>query len=116
MLALTLPAELWLEIFALATSDPLLLASDYQAFQPIHHHHQIKLDSGLSTLKALCVVCKRWNALASSLLYREIQIQHGSRDLLQSLQKSSVSLASTRERFTNGDMVRLIESYHSCTK
>ncbi|KAH6916632.1 hypothetical protein BKA70DRAFT_1250118 [Coprinopsis sp. MPI-PUGE-AT-0042] len=100
-----LPAELWLEIFALATFDPLHLSSEYQAFQPIHYHRK---PTRLSTLRTLSLVCRCWKALASGMLYEDIRIQHGMWDLLRALRKSPVSLASgtDTETYTNGNTVR----------
>lgn len=109
MLAINLPTEIWLEIFELATLDPLLLASDYRAFQPIHHNRR---PTGLSTLRTLCLVCKCWNALASAILYKDIRIQYGMTNLLRALQQSAVSLASGPDApaYTNGHTVRRLYS------
>jgi F-box-like len=105
MVARNLPAELWLEIFALATLEPLFLASDYRAFQPIQPHRR---STGLNTLRTLCMVCKVWNTLASTMLYKDIQIQYGMPSLLRALKQPAVSIASgtDKETFTNGDTVR----------
>lgn len=103
--AISLPAEIWLEIFALATSGSHLLESNYRAFQPVQY--QIQTDMRLKTLSTLCVVCKRWKALATTLLYREVKIRHGSRDLFRVLEMSAANSGSTDNDFTNGDTVRV---------
>ncbi|KAF8076946.1 hypothetical protein FPV67DRAFT_1473254 [Lyophyllum atratum] len=93
MTTYTLPAELWIYIFCLATSTPAtqkLFHTDYRPFHdPPGEMGRNALKDADETALALVLVCRAWRRLALEFVYGSIRMNHGMRYLLQSLQSSA---------------------------
>ena len=73
--ALSLPIELWLQIFRWATLDPwthALYATEYKPFETTDAN--IANTVGSATKRALVLVCKQWRRWSLPLLYEDILI------------------------------------------
>ena len=76
-MSLSLPVELWLQIFRLSTLSPLttrLYAATYSPFQTVPLKEEDE-EVTKKTKAALVRVCKQWRAWAMDLLYEDVFIQ-----------------------------------------
>ncbi|KAI0780645.1 hypothetical protein BD413DRAFT_607912 [Trametes elegans] len=80
-----LPVELWLQIFRWATLTPstsALNTTKYRPFEVIDAHG---FDAARCTKRALVLVCKRWKAWATPLLYEDLLLPQEDEQLARAL-------------------------------
>ncbi|KAL0951698.1 hypothetical protein HGRIS_008374 [Hohenbuehelia grisea] len=83
MVSFNLPPELWLEIFAWATSSRThSYSTNYEPFEPLSG-----LDGINNVGKNLVLVCRQWHALATELLYKNLIIGENAHALCSALQR-----------------------------
>ncbi|PFH52296.1 hypothetical protein AMATHDRAFT_74346 [Amanita thiersii Skay4041] len=86
----SLPNEIWLQIFQLATDSHLHYAYlRYTPFQPLPGQGGKREAAILAVKSNLSLVCKRWRLLTAELLFRDIRIAHGVEGLKGALQVSA---------------------------
>ncbi|KAJ7249375.1 hypothetical protein C8J57DRAFT_1356815 [Mycena rebaudengoi] len=101
----SLPAELWLYIHRLFTSDtsPLVAAYNerYQYVRPVDHFDDMR--HFLRDVRTLVLVCRSWNDLGNEILYENVKVDGRFESLYAALQKPgnarlvrSIRLSNTR--------------------
>lgn len=85
---LSLPPELWIEVFQWITSP----AYPYYTTkcEPFQTCSQKDLDEVLRVKYNLILVCRQWRAMAEDLFYSDLRIRHGDENLAKVLEKSKV--------------------------
>ena len=86
---LSLPPELWLEVFRwIASLAYPFYATKCEPFQTCPQYDQ--LDEALRVKYNLILVCRQWKAMAEDLFYEDLRIRHGDENLAKVLEKSKV--------------------------